>query len=241
MFKQVKVILAGAMLIGSLGLVGCTSTQEENILQKFEGMTPPEIVADVEGGSYQLGVYDATKWLEDSSGFTLRELSDRSMPYSIIKGFDAEEYYKGALSIVSFGEVKGGDTEDAESLKTLMDIWNMYNKPEEGEDKEEQKKEDAKKEEQKKEETGQCYDCGKYYPVSKMEYNGRSYHCGCNITNCLECGAEIIQTGDDYKDVCDQCIIKSNNEELYGTDETTYHCPDCGGDFPVGTLCDCDL
>ena len=26
---------------------------------------------------------------------------------------------------------------------------------------------------------GQCYDCGEYKPAKDMEFNGRSFHCGC--------------------------------------------------------------
>jgi hypothetical protein len=28
-----------------------------------------------------------------------------------------------------------------------------------------------------------CYDCGQYYPPEEMEFNGRSYHCGCVSNN----------------------------------------------------------
>ena len=27
--------------------------------------------------------------------------------------------------------------------------------------------------------TGQCYDCGEWYSLDQLSYNGRSYHCGC--------------------------------------------------------------
>ena len=96
--------------------------------------------------------------------------------------------------------------------------------------KKESKKATPKKETTKKETTkttkGQCYDCGNYYPVSKMSYDGSRYHCGCLVGNCENCGTSIFKKDADvpdkykvvyYKDCkfCKECynIIKQEEQE----------------------------
>ena len=96
--------------------------------------------------------------------------------------------------------------------------------------KKESKKETTKKETTKKETPkttkGQCYDCGNYYPVSKMSYDGSRYHCGCLVGNCENCGTSIFKKDADvpdkykvvyYKDCkfCKECynIIKQEEQE----------------------------
>ena len=96
--------------------------------------------------------------------------------------------------------------------------------------KKESKKEAPKKETTKKETPkttkGQCYDCGNYYPVSKMSYDGSRYHCGCLVGNCENCGTSIFKKNADvpdkykvvyYKDCkfCKECynIIKQEEQE----------------------------
>ena len=74
-----------------------------------------------------------------------------------------------------------------------------------------------------KEEKGQCYDCGEYYPIKDMYFNGRSYHCGCRAANeystetqeesyCGLCGDSYssltrvtLPTGEEA-DVCPTCL-----------------------------------
>ena len=95
--------------------------------------------------------------------------------------------------------------------------------------KKETKKEAPKKETTKKTETGQCYDCGNYYPVSKMSYDGSRYHCGCLVGNCENCGTSIFKKDadvpDKYKVVeykgckfCKECynIIRQEEQEPTG-------------------------
>ena len=103
--------------------------------------------------------------------------------------------------------------------------------------KKEAPKKETKKETTKKTETGQCYDCGNYYPVSKMSYDGSRYHCGCLVGNCENCGTSIFKKDadvpDKYKVVkykgykfCKECynIIKQEEQEEptgYSYDELT--------------------
>ena len=95
--------------------------------------------------------------------------------------------------------------------------------------KEAPKKTETKKEAPNKTETGQCYDCGNYYPVSKMSYDGSRYHCGCLVGNCENCGTSIFKKDadvpDKYKVVkykgykfCKECynIIKQEEQEEQG-------------------------
>lgn len=85
----------------------------------------------------------------------------------------------------------------------------------------EKEKKDEKKESKDKKEskTAICYDCGKYYPVDKMTFNGRSYHCGCNNKYCEECKKEIpygkeITVGDKCY-LCRSCYNKSQDKKQY--------------------------
>lgn len=94
-----------------------------------------------------------------------------------------------------------------------------------------EKKEEKEKKASKETETAVCYDCGKNYPVDKMTFNGRSYHCGCDNEYCEDCKKEIpygeeVNVGDNcflckkcYKNyqsklICEYCstTIKSGNE-----------------------------
>lgn len=74
---------------------------------------------------------------------------------------------------------------------------------------EEKEEKQPKKESKKKVEKGQCYDCGEYYPVSQMTFNGRSYHCGCANKYCEQCkkeipyGEEIVMGDNCY--LCEYC------------------------------------
>lgn len=74
-----------------------------------------------------------------------------------------------------------------------------------------------------KEETGQCYDCGEFKPVSKMTFNGRSYHCGCEpCDNCqLRFDSKDMNNVPGGK-LCDDCY------EIYQL-EMSEDCDHCGG------------
>ncbi|MCC3668632.1 hypothetical protein [Terrisporobacter mayombei] len=89
-------------------------------------------------------------------------------------------------------------------------------------EKEETENKDKKESKNKKEtetKTAICYDCGKYYPVDKMTFNGRSYHCGCNNKYCEECKKEIaygkeVTVGDKCY-LCRACYNKSQDKKQY--------------------------
>lgn len=99
------------------------------------------------------------------------------------------------------------------------------------EPKKEEVKEPVKKEEPKKEEMGQCYDCGEYYPVKNMTFNGRSYHCGCadDKVYCGYCGEEGHTE--------ESCEWKVYDEEL----DDVWVCPNCGRENVGQVLCECEL
>lgn len=99
------------------------------------------------------------------------------------------------------------------------------------EKKEEKASKEIETESSKETETAVCYDCGKNYPLDKMTFNGRSYHCGCDNEYCEDCKKEIpygeeVNVGDNcflckkcYKNyqsklTCEYCstTIKSGNE-----------------------------
>lgn len=92
-------------------------------------------------------------------------------------------------------------------------------------------KEKLNEEEYKKEEMGQCYDCGEYYPVKNMTFNGRSYHCGCvdNREYCEYCSEEGHTE--------ESCKWKVYDEEL----GDAWVCSNCGRENVGQVLCECEL
>lgn len=81
-----------------------------------------------------------------------------------------------------------------------------------------------------KEKNGQCYDCGEYYPISNMTFNGRSYHCGCaeTLIICEYCGEEGHTE--------DECVGKAYDEELHDS----WVCDICGKENTGQVLCECE-
>lgn len=111
------------------------------------------------------------------------------------------------------------------------------------EKKETETKKKKVKKEVKKEKTGQCYDCGEYYPVSKMTFNGRSYHCGCANVYCEECKKQIPSGEEtwvgDQCYLCKKCFEKSSLNNTQNAE--TWTCPNCGRQNVGEVLCDCEM
>ena len=111
-------------------------------------------------------------------------------------------------------------TEIIISSKEHYDVYKKEYKEKLGIVVEKEKKDEKKESKDKKEsKTAICYDCGKYYPVDKMTFNGRSYHCGCNNKYCEECKKEIpygkeITVGDKCY-LCRACYNKSQDKKQY--------------------------
>lgn len=139
---------------------------------------------------------------------------------------------------------------------------------EESESKEEENKTETKIESKKEiVEKGQCYDCGEYFPVDKMTFNGRSYHCGCANVYCEECKKEIPYNQEivvsDQTYLCPSCYNKQQHCESCGkvtsnlsnyngmklcsdcqhdaSMDETWICPDCGRENTGEVLCECEI
>lgn len=144
----------------------------------------------------------------------------------------------GILLIVGLNMVGCQSTQDIEELQELekvkIEIESNKEEKDIDEKKEETKKEGStekvNKEKVKEEETGQCYDCGEYYPVKNMTFNGRSYHCGC-VEKRIICGY-----CDEEGHVEDDCMWKEYDEEL-GDD---WICSICGRTNTGQVLCECE-
>ena len=93
----------------------------------------------------------------------------------------------GSLAMVGCDDVKDTGAAMEESNKPKVEKKVEKKETEKTEDKKDVKEE--KKAEPKKEAKGQCYDCGEYFPIKDMTYNGRSYHCGCIA--CEACGTRM--------------------------------------------------
>ena len=63
---------------------------------------------------------------------------------------------------------------------------------------------------------GQCYDCGEYYPIKNMTFNGRSYHCGCVTEEPVE---KTI--------VCPNCGVSMSHDEAIEYQDGIEYCYDC--------------
>ena len=156
----------------------------------------------------------------------------------------------GSLTMVGCDDVK--DTSDAlDNQPTKKVEEKVENKEVETEKETETKEVKEEKAEPKKEEKGQCYDCGEYFPVKDMSFNGRSYHCGC--VACEACGTRMhskkemktsLYTGGT---ICKDCYVMEQNEKQYESEEETTEpevmvpmCERCGerpADYVESGLC----
>lgn len=246
MFKM-KNLVVGMLVAGSLTMVGCQSTVSTN---PNEGLTPAEIVEASVDGSYQLGIYDGEKWVEKGD-FTLGDVSKKSLDYAIIEGFDPEEYYKGLLTMVSFGE--GNDGED---LKSLMAEWERYNG---SKDEEESKVEEENKEETKEDETPKQMtieeaadkaqnwvrknvgsDCDIQYEHTAQgdgELVAEVYQAGETVVGVVE--VDRYSGKINYSELCSECGETGHSYWDCGALYTNPECSNCGTSIAAGEdLCD---
>ena len=83
---------------------------------------------------------------------------------------------------------------------------------------------------------GICYDCGREMKAKDMEYNGRSFHCGCvDQVQCYNCSKSVHI--DDTVEVdgyvfCNYC---------YNHGAATWTCENCGKAVPLGEMCECEV
>ena len=83
---------------------------------------------------------------------------------------------------------------------------------------------------------GICYDCGREMKAKDMEYNGRSFHCGCvDQVQCYNCSKSVHI--DDTVEVdgyvfCNYC---------YNHGAATWTCENCGKAVSLGEMCECEV
>ena len=83
---------------------------------------------------------------------------------------------------------------------------------------------------------GICYDCGREMKAKDMEYNGRSFHCGCvDQVQCYNCSKSVHL--DDTVEVdgyvfCNYC---------YNHGAATWTCENCGKAVSLGEMCECEV
>lgn len=226
-----KPIATGLIVAGSLAVVGCSDVNETK-----DGNTPMKSEQQQNSKSYDLGVADAKDFV-DNGGGTLKDACDIIVEYQLTEGFEPEEWCDGFLSEVSFGE-KNTDT-DVEDKETMLEYFNLGLDDVKESLKEQKLKDKQQQQKQEKDKEGQCYDCGEYYPVDSMKFNGRSYHCGC--VACEDCGMRFNKTEMRVVDgitFCTACaeVYQNEMEEWNKSQEKFegYNCDVCGKPIPLG-------
>ena len=73
---------------------------------------------------------------------------------------------------------------------------------------------------------GQCYDCGEEKPAGQMTYNGRSFHCGCIVAYCEECGSGL--TEESKVKMGDMLFCRSCYDNRMALTEPVAECYECG-------------
>ena len=108
---------------------------------------------------------------------------DEKTPFAIIKH-----------SHIIKDELYNVTDKDIKAFKETKKETNKETKKETNKETKKETNKETKKETNKetKVKTGQCYDCGEYYPVNEMTFDGRSYHCGCDAGYCDNCGTHIL-------------------------------------------------
>lgn len=218
MQKNFKSIFLGLVLIGGLGMIGCQSIQDEDEVKELEKVkieVPVNKDEKEDEETKQLSLEEARdigqNWVRKNVG------SDCDIQYE--KFTQSED--KLVADVYQVGEIKLGFIEvDRYTGKVTYNEINKEN-------------------ESKEENIGQCYDCGEYYPVSKMTFNGRSYHCGCYAGQCENCGSSVFYEGYTIADekfrihqsngysLCSECY-EIEQLELYGP-----KCDWCKVEIPV--------
>lgn len=235
---KIKNLLLGLMVSGSLIMVGCdevkdksdatykqaTKKVEEKVDTNEEDKNPiskgnaEELIRDM----YKKYGVDTIELSEHGDGVT-----DDGKFYMFSEGYttyapDAATIIKVDMKTKELWHVRGMELTKIKEEEPLEDyLKSIYR---------EKKSKDVNKEEM-----GQCYDCAEYYPVSQMEFNGRSYHCGC--VACEVCGTRMKKKDVNYVDgfaMCDPCK-KWHNEEMEqyekeeeGSLEIVESCDNCG-------------
>lgn len=248
--RNLKGILVGVMLVGSLTMVGCQSTEPE-AYERFEGKTLYELNLKEKQDSFELGQFDATKWLEKGN-FTAKDVVVEAEKYLNVPGFIAEDYFKGILDILNFG-----DQDDMEVHKDFMEFWKGYEEMMNGKDQETEESKDDNKDTSKKE-------AKKPMSIKEAAQKATNY-----VRTQIGSDTDIMfeQTAqDENKLVADvinpdgelgyievnryngkitmhkQCMECAGNHFYWDcpssqdSDQETGQCYDCGEEFPVDTM-----
>lgn len=248
---KMKNVVLGLVLVGSLTMVGCDDVKDTgDALDKQPTKKVEENVDNHKDVEKPISKEEAEKLIRDlykKYGVEDIELSehgdgdgitDDGKFYMFSEGYTP--YAPSAATIIKVDmmtkelwHVRGVELTEIKEDEPLEDYLKSLYGDKKTEDT--KKKEESKKSNTKKEEKGQCYDCGEYYPVSQMEFNGRSYHCGC--VACEVCGTRMKKKDVNYVDgfaMCSPCK-KWHNEEMQQyekeeqeSSEIVQYCDNCG-------------
>lgn len=220
--KIISLIMSGTI---ALGIVGCSNPkylektsitkQDQQLKSKEENLS--EKVENKDKLTVEEGLNKAHKYIMNNIGKDITEIYEITAqgPDDICMDLLLYDTFIGTLSMdLNSGEIV---YESKYTIKELDEIRNTKNEIK----------------------TGQCYDCGEYYPVTTMKSNGRSYHCGCYAGQCENCGSSVFYEGYTIADekfrvhqsngynLCSECY-EIEQLELYGP-----KCDWCKVEIPV--------
>lgn len=246
---EMKNMIMGLMIIGSLTIVGCDGVEDTNDsidnqhtkkvekkLEEVKLLTVEEAEKLVKDLYKKYGKEDINLVRFENDGFShdgkycmFQEGNNPYVPEAdVVIKVDRTTKEMWSVPRVELTEIK----DDQPLEEFLKEIYRDKNKNE------------NKKTSNKKVEKGQCYDCGEYYPVSQMTFNGRSYHCGC--VACEVCGTRMAKSDVNYVDgfaMCKPCKAwhieeKEQWEEEQKLEEEqenfSFNCDICGESIPPG-------
>ena len=246
---KIKNLLLGLMVSVSLTMVGCGDAKDTSDATHKQAAKKAEEKVDInEEIKNPISKEEAKNLIKDMyKKYGVNEIdldehgdndgvTDDSKFYMFIEGYtpyapEAATIIKVDMMTKELWHVRGIELTKIKEDEPLEDyLKSVYGEK----NTKDIKKEQVQKSNNKKEEMGQCYDCGEYYPVSQMEFNGRSYHCGC--VACEVCGTRMNKKDVNYVDGFAMCVPckKWHNEEIKqyekeeGSSEIVESCDNCG-------------
>lgn len=244
---KIKSLAIGLMLVGSLTMVGCEDIKDTGDVIDKENTKVEEVGGEEDK---QLTLEEAEKLVKDlykkygvekevipngnNNGIT-----EDGQYYMFIVGHDVwapevDELVKVNINTGEMIYVPKSSGSEVKPERPLEDVLKERYA--------DTKKEDKKEEKATSVEKGQCYDCGEYYPVSQMTFNGRSYHCGC--VACELCGERMPKDKVRYVDgtpMCKACEDWHNEENAQWEKEQEQETSNGNDDFDAPVCLDCGV